>query len=65
MNAIDYYDLEKTKLKSAKEGEIIEGFKIAYVDDSVILTETNCTECAQQLRLFEALSYGGLCENCL
>ena len=33
--------------------------------DGIVLVETNCKECAQQLRLFEAIAYGNLCENCI
>ena len=67
MKITDCYNLEKTKAKSAKLGEIIEGFEVIYVDlkDGIILVDADCKECGQTLKLFEALGYGDLCENCL
>ena len=65
MTILQDYNFEKKKAKSAKEGETIKGLRIAYVKDGVILVEGNCKECGQQLRLYEALSYGNLCEYCM
>lgn len=65
MENIDYYDLEKEKAETCKEGEIIEGFKVDFVSDGIILVEDNYKKCGQQLRLHEALSNNGVCENCI
>jgi predicted nucleic acid binding AN1-type Zn finger protein len=65
MNNTDYYNYEKSKARSVKEDETVDGFEVTYVGDGIVLVDINCKKCGQALRLFEALAYGDLCENCL
>jgi hypothetical protein len=64
MNNTDYYNYEKSEAESIKVGEIIDGLEVTYVSDGIVLVDVNCKKCGQSLRLFEALDYGDLCENC-
>jgi hypothetical protein len=58
------YDFEKNIAKSIKVGETVNGLFVDYVQDGVVLVDVNCKKCGQALRLFEALDYVDLCQNC-
>jgi hypothetical protein len=62
-----YYDYEKSKAKTVKEGETVDGFEVTYVDadEGIILVDAQCKECGQALKLYEALAFGNICEPCL